>query len=107
MFKDTRNLASKVVEMIAAILKGKKIKKNEKKTCILFLNSVIYHLSVRKTDKIRSVGQAAKTSPSHGENRGSIPLQTVAILNSPTRINGVLMDLSIHHLFLYRKLLAI
>ena len=25
---------------------------------------------------MRSVGQAAKTSPSHGENRGSIPLGT-------------------------------
>ncbi len=36
---------------------------------------------------IWSVGQAAKTSPSHGENRGSIPLQTATVynINSPTR----------------------
>lgn len=30
-----------------------------------------------------SVGQAAKTSPSHGENRGSIPLRTVLPQGSP------------------------
>ena len=28
---------------------------------------------------IRLVGQAVKTSPSHGENRGSIPLRAVGI----------------------------
>ena len=28
--------------------------------------------------KSRSIGQAAKTSPSHGENKGSIPLSTAA-----------------------------
>ena len=27
--------------------------------------------------RVRFVGQEAKTSPSHGENRGSIPLRTV------------------------------
>ena len=32
------------------------------------------------------VGQAVKTPPSHGGNRGSIPLRTVLfIINSPTR----------------------
>ncbi len=32
------------------------------------------------------VGQAAKTSPSHGENRGSIPLQTAVVFkDGPTR----------------------
>ena len=31
---------------------------------------------IKQVVKIRFVGQAAKTSPSHGENRGSIPLRT-------------------------------
>ncbi len=31
------------------------------------------------------VGQAVKTPPSHGGNRGSIPLRAVAIKNSPTQ----------------------
>jgi hypothetical protein len=31
----------------------------------------------QKVNKMWFVGQAVKTSPSHGENRGSIPLRTV------------------------------
>ena len=35
---------------------------------------------------VRFLGQAVKTSPSHGENRGSIPLGTATVSNnSPTR----------------------
>ena len=47
---------------------------------------------------MRSVGQAAKTSPSHGENRGSIPLQTAYcvytvdnLIKEPVRIQVLLI----------------
>ena len=36
---------------------------------LAFSHGLCYHSS-------RSIGQAAKTSPSHGENKGSIPLST-------------------------------
>ncbi len=31
------------------------------------------------------IGQAVKTPPSHGGNRGSIPLSAATVFNSPTR----------------------
>ncbi len=51
------------------------MKKIEKSTCknIGKCDIIIEHVAVR------SVGQAVKTPPSHGGNRGSIPLQTVII----------------------------
>ena len=39
---------------------------------------------------MRLVGQAVKTSPSHGENRGSIPLRAVLLKNSPTQADSVI-----------------
>ena len=36
---------------------------------------------------MRPVGQAAKTSPSHGENRGSIPLLAVLTKCDPVPID--------------------
>ena len=41
------------------------------KKVLAFFAGLWYH-------KSRSIGQAAKTSPSHGENKGSIPLSTAA-----------------------------
>ena len=57
----------------------KKIKK-----VLAFFVKVVYSITCRQernvnTKTIWSVGQAAKTSPSHGENRGSIPLQTATV----------------------------
>ena len=50
---------------------------------LAFSEKMCYNTTVRKT---RPVGQAAKTSPSHGENMGSIP---VRVTNKSTP-NGVL-----------------
>ena len=58
-----------------------KIKLKKLKKTLAFCFRVVYYITCRceKTDKLWSVGQAAKTSPSHGENRGSIPLQTATV----------------------------
>ena len=58
---------------------------------VAFFFEVVYSISCQRgKDKASgtrekhlnkwSVGQAAKTSPSHGENRGSIPLQTALFI---------------------------
>lgn len=49
---------------------------------LAFCNKMMYSIACRRdrdvflSASVWSVGQAAKTSPSHGENRGSIPLRT-------------------------------
>ena len=58
---------------------------------LAFCNKMMYSIACRRdrdvflSASVWSVGQAAKTSPSHGENRGSIPLQTALMKISPTR----------------------
>ena len=62
------------VRILILIKKNKKIKK-----MLAFCWNMLYSIfcwRVNEMRAMRSVGQAAKTSPSHGENRGSIPLQT-------------------------------
>ena len=62
------------VRILILIKKIKKIKK-----MLAFCWNMLYSIfcwRVNEMRTMRSVGQAAKTSPSHGENRGSIPLQT-------------------------------
>ena len=39
---------------------------------------------MHKKDCIWLIGQAVKTPPSHGGNRGSIPLSAATVFNSPT-----------------------
>ena len=52
---------------------AKKIEKNKKSTCIFGKDRLLY----RSRFDMRFVGQGVKTPPSHGGNRGSIPLRTV------------------------------
>ena len=62
------------VRILILIKKIKKIKK-----MLAFCWNMLYSIfcwRVNEMRTMRSVGQAAKTSPSHGENRGSIPLRT-------------------------------
>ena len=62
------------VRILILIKKIKKIKK-----MLAFCWNMLYSIfcwRVNEMRTMRSVGQAAKTSPSHGENRGSIPLGT-------------------------------
>ena len=54
------------------------------------------------------VGQAVKTSPSHGENRGSIPLLAVSVRdNSPTLripdLSGIFLYDRKFHFLSYKK----
>ena len=63
------------VRILILIKKIKKIKK-----MLAFCWNMLYSIfcwRVNEMRTMRSVGQAAKTSPSHGENRGSIPLSTI------------------------------
>ena len=51
------------------------IKVQEKAKIVLaFLLKLLYTKQVASAKETWSIGQAVKTSPSHGENRGSIPL---------------------------------
>ena len=53
------------------------LKKFKKSTCIIFKSVVLYTSTadtVSNKRKLRLIGQAVKTPPSHGGNRGSIPL---------------------------------
>ena len=43
---------------------------------LAFLRKLLYTKRVASAKEKWSIGQAVKTSPSHGENRGSIPLST-------------------------------
>ena len=53
------------------------IKVQEKAKIVLaFLLKLLYTKQVASAKETWSIGQAVKTSPSHGENRGSIPLGT-------------------------------
>ena len=53
------------------------IKMQEKvKIVLAFLLKLLYTKQVASAKETWSIGQAVKTSPSHGENRGSIPLST-------------------------------
>ena len=53
------------------------IKMQEKvKIVLAFLLKLLYTKQVASAKETWSIGQAVKTSPSHGENRGSIPLGT-------------------------------
>ena len=65
----------------ATIQKEEKIKTKIKiKKCLHFSENMIYYLSrQRATEKQnkRPVGQAVKTTPSHGVNPGSIPGQVI------------------------------
>ena len=66
---------NKKIEKKHNINKIKKIKK-----MLAFCWNMLYSIfcwRVNEMRTMRSVGQAAKTSPSHGENRGSIPLSTI------------------------------
>ena len=58
---------------------------NVSKKILAFLSEVVYSIICwcEKHNQIRPVGQAVKTSPSHGENRGSIPLRAVDCLKQP------------------------
>ena len=84
------------VRILILIKKIKKIKK-----MLAFCWNMLYSIfcwRVNEMRTMRSVGQAAKTSPSHGENRGSIPLQTAMFfvkqlnpLKEPVRIQVLLI----------------
>ena len=60
-----------------AVRRIKNAKKNKKSACI-FLNINVYYQSAQeRAEKIKLkwlIGQGVKTPPSHGGNRGSIPL---------------------------------
>ena len=57
------------------------IKVQEKAKIVLaFLLKLLYTKQVASAKETWSIGQAVKTSPSHGENRGSIPLSTAGKL---------------------------